>query len=374
MFVLTLVLFVLTKFSSPFLVGWLTFAAITPGLIVSPVAGVLLDRAGPTIAIRIDMIASAVIIAAISGAGWAGWSSGPVLSILVILFSLAGPLGAAGTRTLLPRLVPHHALHLANALDSAVHAIVNVIGPAMAGVLVAWLGPEGAMTMIAAGYAGGAICLSHVRHLPGLGSTQTSLLRQAIEGIQIVARQQTLRGLAISYSLYEITWGIFYVAVPIFAADHYATAASASVVGFLWAAIGIAGSVGALFAGHVRTTGRERRVMAAGMLVTAFAAWPIAAEFGFCGLAIGLMLAGVSSGPISVALLTLRQRRTDSQQLGRVLSISMSLNRVGFPLGSAIGSVVITASTSGTFIVASIASIAAAIAIICIPPDTASTA
>jgi hypothetical protein len=71
MFILTLVLFVLAKFSSPALAGWLTFAAIVPGLLISPIAGVLLDRVGPTIAVRIDMIASAFFIAVISLAGWA---------------------------------------------------------------------------------------------------------------------------------------------------------------------------------------------------------------------------------------------------------------------------------------------------------------
>jgi hypothetical protein len=55
------------------------------------------------------------------------------------------------------------------------------------------------------------------------------------------------------------------------------------------------------------------------MVITALASWPVAAEFGFGGLAIGLILAGVMSGPTDVALLTLRQRRTDPQQLGRVM-------------------------------------------------------
>ncbi|WP_260854870.1 hypothetical protein [Mesorhizobium amorphae] len=36
MFGLTLVLFVLARFSSPALAGWLTFAAIAPGLLISP--------------------------------------------------------------------------------------------------------------------------------------------------------------------------------------------------------------------------------------------------------------------------------------------------------------------------------------------------
>ncbi|WP_018240490.1 MFS transporter [Ensifer sp. BR816] len=370
MFVLTLVLFVLARFSSPALAGWLTFTAMVPGLIVSPIAGVLLDHVGPTIAVRINMIASAALIAAISITGWAGWSTPAVLFILVMLFSLAGPLGAAGTRTLLPRLVPSHLLDRANALDTAVFAIVDITGPAMAGVVVAWLGPETAMSIIAVAYAGAVVCLSHVQRLPGVASTQTSFLRQAIEGIHMVARQPTLRGLAVSYSLYQITWGTLHVVVPVFVADHYAAAAGSSVIGLLWAAMGVAGGVGALFAGHMRTTGRERHVMAAGMVVTGFAAWPTAAEFGFGGLAIGLMVVGVMSGPIDVAMLTLRQRRTNPQQLGRVMSISMSLNVAGFPLGSVIAGMVITESLSTTFVLAGIASVAAAIATISIPPDS----
>ncbi len=178
MFILTLVLFLLARFSSPALAGWLTFAAIVPGLLVSPVAGVQLDRLGPTIAVRIDMIASATFIGAISIVGWLDWATPPVLLFLVILFSLAGPLGAAGTRTLLPRLVPSHALDRANALDTAIYAVVDVVGPAMAGIIVAWLGPESAMSMISFSYAAAAICLSFVPLLPGLASRQISFMQQ----------------------------------------------------------------------------------------------------------------------------------------------------------------------------------------------------
>jgi MFS family permease len=184
-----------------------------------------------------------------------------------------------------------------------------------------------------------------------------------------VAGQPTLRGLAISYSLYQITWGALVIVVPVFAAKHFTMGAGSAVAGYLWAAMGLAGGVGALLAGHLWTTGRERQVMAAGMVVTALAASPIAAEFGFGGLAVGLMLAGVVSGPIDVALLTLRQRRTDPRQFGRVLSISMSLNLAGFPMGYAIAGMLITTSLSSAFILAGLASAIAAVATASIPAE-----
>ena len=166
-----------------------------------------------------------------------------------------------------------------------------------------------------------------------------------------------------------MTWGALVVAVPVFAARAFTVETGSSVAGFLWAAMGVAGGVGSLFAGHLRTEGREWAVMAVGMAVTALAAWPIAAHLGFGGLVLGLMLVGLVSGPIDVGVLTLRQRRTDPRQLGRVLAISMSLNLAGFPLGSAAAGMVITRSLPAAFLLAGIASALAALATMAIPRD-----
>jgi MFS family permease len=180
-------------------------------------------------------------------------------------------------------------------------------------------------------------------------------------------REPTLRGLAVAYSLYEVSWGVLVVVVPVFAARQFAGGTGSAVAGLLWACLGLVGGIAALVAGHRRTAGRERKVMAIGMLVTAVAAWPIAAEFGLTGLVSGMMLVGAAAGPVDVGVLTLRQRRTDPAELGRVLSISMSLNMAGGPLGSALAGVLVTWSLPATFVVAALASALAAAAVALIP-------
>lgn len=110
--------------------------------------------------------------------------------------------------------------------------------------------------------------------------------------------------------------------------------------------------------------------MAIGMVVTGLATWPVAAEFGFAGMIMGLMLAGAMSGPVEVATVSLRQRRTKPRQLSRAMSVSISLNIAGFPLGAAIAGVVITQLLSAIFVLAGIASVTAAIATLSIPPDS----
>ena len=369
MFVLAIVLFALAD--SPVLAGWLSFAAMVPGLVISPLAGALIDRVGSTWAITVDMVASAAFVAVLAVAAQLNVASTPVLIVVVSLYSLTSPLSAAGIRALLPRLVPVNALDRANALDTATHGISDVAGPALAGTLVAFGGPKAAFCTIAVTYAAAAFCVGTIHRPAGRMPPVRILLNQAIEGLARVIRQPTLRGLAVVYSLYNLSWGMLVVAVPVFATRSFDAGTADIIAGLLWAGLGIAGGIGALVAGHMRTARRERPAMALGLVVTALAAWPLAAEFGLTGLVLGLTLVGAMAGPIDVGVLTLRQRRTEPAELGRVLSVSMSLNMAGMPLGSALAGVLVTWSMPATFAVAALASVLAAAAVSLIPSEDA---
>ena len=367
---LTLVLYALDRFSSPAFAGWVAFVAVAPGLAISPLAGAILDRIGSGVAVTVDMTVSAALLFCLIAADRLGWASPVVLLTLVGLLSLTSPLSSAGVRVLLPRLVTPAAYDRVNALDTAVFAVVEVVGPASAGLLVGFGGAKVALGAIALVFGGAALCIARIRRLPSLATSRRSLFHDTLEGVAIVARQPTLRGLAISYSLYQVTWGVLVIVVPVFVTHRFADGLGKSVAGLAWAAMGLAGGVGALVAGRLRTAGRERPVMAIGMIVTALAAWPIAAAFGLGGLVVGLMLAGLVAGPIDVSLLTLRQRRTDPAQLGRVLSVSMSLNTAGFPLGAALAGMLMTHSLAAPLVVAGLSSLLAAVAVAAIPRDT----
>src|ERR1700722_9728200 len=100
------------------------FAAPVPGLIVSPLAGALLDRAGAGRGVIADLLFSTVLIAALAAVVAGNVASPPVLLGLVTLYSLTNPLSIAGVRVLLPRLVPVEGRDRANALDTTMHAVV----------------------------------------------------------------------------------------------------------------------------------------------------------------------------------------------------------------------------------------------------------
>jgi MFS family permease len=347
---LVLVLYALARFHSPLLAGWIGFAAMAPGLLISPLAGVLLDRVGSAVAIAMDMACSAACMFAVTVLALAGTDSAWSLSVLVALYSLTKPLSSAGVRSLLPTLVTPDAFDHANALDTSIHAIIEVVGPALGGALFGLGGAVTAFAVVVALHA--AACATLLRAVPcpaGPSSPQQGVLRDAGAGVVYVLRHKSLRAIALIYACYQVGWGILLVAVPVALTRALGGAHGGVAVGLLWAISGLAGGIGALATGHLGAIDRERRIIAVGILATAIAIYPLSTSFGFAGLASGLALVGFFSGPIDVGVLTLRQRRTEPVWLGRVMAVSMSLNLSGLPIGSALGGMLSGWSSAAAF-------------------------
>jgi hypothetical protein len=355
MFAIVIVFHALAAFGSPPLAGWISFAAVAPGLAVSPFAGAFLDRAGAARGIVVDLAVSTGLILTLAAAVRLGLAGPPVLLLLAAAYALTSPLSAAGIRVLLPRFVPAQALDRANALDTAIHGVVDVGGPSLAGALMGFAGATPSFVAIAACYGAAALCVAFVRGARPPPSPR-GFLAQSLEGLATVFRRPLLRGLAAGYALNNCTWGILVVAVPVLMAQRFAAGTWESATGLLWAGAGLAGSFGSLAAGQIRLLGREVKVMTACMALTALAAWPVAGVFGVIGLGVGLAVVGLLAGPIDVALLTLRQRRTEPALLGRILAVSMSVNTAGFPIGTALGGML------AAFAAAALASLPGAVA------------
>jgi hypothetical protein len=190
------------------------------------------------------------------------------------------------------------------------------------------------------------------------------LIGDAVAGLLYVLRHRSLRGLAVSYSLYQVSFGVLLVVVPVAVAREVEARSTAdSVIGLMWALSGVAGSLGALYAGRAQVIGRERWLIAWGTLATAAAIYPLGAYLGILGLGLGLAIVGLLSGPIDVGVLTLRQRRTHPAWLGRALAVSMSLNMCGLPIGAALGGMLVTYSLPLTLAVAAVTAVLSAVAI-----------
>lgn len=357
MWQLGLVLFVLQRYGSPGLAGLAVFLAIAPGVLVSPLAGALLDRYGRVRLMVTDYVVSAVALGLIVMLAAAN-APLPAILALVVVGSVMNPLGTAGSRSLFPMVVPSHLWDRANAMDSMMYMATTVLGPPLAGAITAFVSAEGAIGATAAVFVLGALALAGVADVPPTRAITRSVVAEARDGIGYVIRNRSLRGLAVGMSVMNLGQGILLVGLPVIVFERLH--ADASVVGALWAILGVVGVSVGLMVGRAGSVGRERLMLVAGILANAAGLSVIAFGSSLPVLVVGVVCLGAGSAVMDVALFSLRQRVTDPEWFGRAFAVSMHLNYSGVPVGSAISGPLLAVSTPFALVIAAGFAVAAA--------------
>jgi MFS family permease len=363
-----LVLFALQRFHSPAIAGLTVFAAAFPGIAVSPVAGALLDRSGRIKLIMLDYAIAALAMALIVVLGAAGVLSAGLLIGVAALSSFTNPLSSAGTRTLFPMIVPRDLWDRANAVDSTGYVIAAVVGAPLAGVIAGVVSRPAALVATAVAFAAAALSLVRMPALPlpARRVPEQHILRDAWDGLTYVARNPSLRGLAVSLSVANLGSGMLIVALPVLLLDHLHQ--GAAVVGLLWALGAVSGGVAALVAGQRGSQGRERRLVVLGLLASAVALAALVVLPGLLVVAAAMLVFGASGGLVDIGMFSMRQRRTDPAWFGRAFAVSMSLNFMGNPIGSAMAGPLIGVGLGVAFAVgAGLSLVAALLAALMIP-------
>jgi predicted MFS family arabinose efflux permease len=342
---LLLVLFVLDHYRSPQLSGIVVLLAIVPGLLVSPIAGAVLDRGARVPLIVLDFCTGAAALLVVVLLSAAGVLQPWMLALIVALSSLTMPLSNSGTRSLFPLIVPRPLWDRANAADSGAFVVATVVGPGLAGVIVAVASTTWALLAPAAVSLGAAALLlgTHVR-APETAS-RGSVLGDAWSGLLYVLRNRGLRALAVALSVYNMGAGAaLTVAVPVLVLSRLH--GGSAQVGVLYAVLGGAGIVAGLLSGRIDSEGRERELMIVGCAGTVLALVILALASSLPAAMLGMVVFGISNGPLDIGLFSLRQRVTDPAWFGRAFAVSMSLNFVGYPIGAALSGPVVARSVT----------------------------
>ena len=360
MVAIALVLFTLAEYHSPELAGLVTFASIFPGIAISPIAGVLLDRHGRIRLMILDYVVAASALAVVAALSSAHALPSWLLVLIATVMSLTSIFSAVGLRTLFPLIVPRHLWERANAIDSNGYVVATILGPPIAASLVALGGGPAALSVIAIAYGLTALSMVGVRDPQTEVTATGSLLGDAREGIVYVWQNRTLRGLGVSISVLNLAGGMTTIVVPLLVLRQLG--ANEALVGLMFAISGVSGMVSALVFGRIDTRGREWVMLvlppfgyaAAIVLVLPVAVAGPAGAPGALDPILGLALIGAAqflvglvNGPLDIALFTVRQRRTDPAWLGRAFAISMGFNFVGFPIGAALSGVIAASSLGG---------------------------
>jgi MFS family permease len=347
-----IVLFALAEYQSAAVAGIVTFASLFPGIVLSPIAGALLDRHGRVRLITLDYLIAMSTMFLVGGLAMTGQLSEALLVVIAAVSSITGPLSQTGLRTLFPLMTPKHLWERVNAIDSSGYVVATIIGPPVAALLVALLGPRLAVMAIGIPYLIAAVVLIGVREPASAPSSTGRLMRDAWDGLRYVWGNRSLRGLGFSISTLNIAGGMQTIVIPLIVLESLG--GSEAVVGLVFALSGVAGVISVALAGRIDSRRREWRLLVLPMIpmapVTALllvAAGTSEAPLGYLALTGCLIALGLLTGPMDIGLFTMRQRRTDPALLGRAFAVSMAFNFLGYPVGAAVSGALASSSLEG---------------------------
>jgi MFS family permease len=355
---IAIVLYTLAEYRSATLAGMATFFSFFPGIVVSPIAGALLDRHGRTRLVILDYVVALVSLIALGALAAADALSPWLLMVVASVSSLTSPLSGTGLRSLLPIIIPKHLWERANAIDSTGFLIATIIGPPVAASLVTFFGGAVAFVVIGLTFGIAAIVISNAPDPPVEQRSRGSLITEAWQGVVYTWKNRTLRALGFSISTLNLSGGTFTIVIPLIVLQRLHM--NETAVGLLIAVQGATGMISAILFGGMDTHKRERMMLALPMAGMGISIAILLLSSNLVAISVVMAVTGILNGPLDIALFTLRQRRTDLNWTGRAFAVSMSFNALGLPLGSVIAGVLAARSPEAAILFGAIASVMSA--------------
>ena len=337
---ITVVVYLLERTGSPAIAGAGAAAQLVPGVVVSPFAGLWLDRVsrrGPLVA-RVQL-ARAAILAAVVTIGELG--SPPAIVYLVLLagLGLTFPLGNPGFRALVPVIVPRRLWDQANALDSITFDLAFVVGPALAAVIVAGIGaPAGIVVQVGVTLLA-ALTAWQVHEPADRPRSYEPLIKGAAKGLRAVVSSQALRATMSLMVMSGLGFGCFTIGLPLWV--HSGLGLSPGAAGWMWAALSLGSVLGGIAYGTRRPPGSDANhivgFVGLGGIPMLFVPFMTTLAEGM----VAMFLAGVCTAPFVIAMFGLRQRALPVDLHGRVFAITIAVNAAGAPAGALLAGLIV---------------------------------
>jgi MFS family permease len=203
---------------SGLLLGAVGFASQIPVFLVAPLGGITADRSNRQRVVIATQVASMVLALVLAGLTLSGTIQVWHIFVLASLLGVVNAFDIPGRQAFLVDMVGKGDLMNAIALNSSMFNGARVIGPAVAGILVAKLGEGWCFFVNGISYIAVIVGLLLMDvHAPARASKHTPPLEHMIEGFQFVNRTAPIRTLLILLGLVSMTGMPYVVLMPIFA-------------------------------------------------------------------------------------------------------------------------------------------------------------
>ena len=336
--------FVLTTTGSPEKTGLVAVAEMLPLVVLKVLGGPIIDRVGARrVAISCDW-GSLAVVGAVPFLHEEGLLSFPgFLALVAVAGALRGP-GDAAKAAMTPTLAVTAGVPMerVTGLSSTVERTASMLGAALAGGLVAVVGPANALIVDAASFGVSALLLAwaiphraRAGRLPG-GRRPGAVPRAAAGGLAVPARRPGAgrhHRDGVADQPLDLAWAA--VLVPVWGIEN---GGGAAAVGALFATFAGASAVGSLVAAAYGDRLPRYATYLVCFLVTGLPRFVImAVDTPLWGILAFCVVAGFASGFLNPILGAVIYERVPDHLIGRVSSLSTACCFALMPLGGLVG-------------------------------------
>jgi MFS family permease len=253
-------------------------------------------------------------------------------------YGLLMMISLAGGPTIVPNLVPDERLATANALEMLSFTSSGVIGPPLAGLLIARIGAPNVLVFDALSYFLFAFALMRVGPIPSPDLQQRRQARLS-EAFQLLRREPVLLSTTLMFMGYNLGNGCLAVWLPVFAARELG--GGAALYGLLLGALAFGQMASALTAGAVRLPLPLGTLICGSQALTGVSLAVIFIGRNLWATALGVFLYGVFSAPLTIWAQTLRMRIIPPHLRGRTFAFLRMLMQGTNPIGGVVAGVLL---------------------------------
>ena len=255
----------------------------------------------------------------------------PLLLAIVAAISAFATPSLASKATLLPDLVgeDERVLSEANALLQGASRLTIVLGPPLAGALIAVIGATNVLLIDAVTFVVGFALVGLL--VPGGGRVeQDAESRGLTAGLRFLARDRLLRPWTTAVVIGDVGWIVLFAAMPVLVLSRFGE--EPALLGWIWGAWGAGALVGNVVAFRIVGSVDGLLLASVGEIAMVAPLWLLVVDVPALAVVAAMAVSGLVNGLINPPVHTIFQLRTPRALRAKVWSVVIAATAVLSPL------------------------------------------
>jgi MFS family permease len=341
----------LERGGTPADVGWLAAIHTAPVIIGGLASGVILDMFDPRRVLAADNALRGIAMASVPIASALGVLTTPHLFVVAGVYGLLFMTSAAGIPSLITRLIRPEDLTTANAMESLSFSISGLIGPGVAGLLIAIVGAPFVLAIDALTYfvfvgcllamrKGGRVAEEAARHGTEEAADAPAASRGLGPAIRFILSAPAIVAITLCYMSVNVAGGIVTVVIPLYVRDILH--GGSETFGLLLSVLTAGDLAGLLFVGAVNWHWPLGRSIAWALFTSGLVLLLWLLQPPLIALCAILFVWGSLSSSLTPWAQTIRMRLIPPEMRGRVFALLRTSMQSTRPIGAVVAGLLLT--------------------------------